>query len=98
MARRQSEGRRGVSNLAQVPNRPAIVVIAERIASDKETARLNYISDPKNEFHYSICADGKCNLKYPISGVFSNLRGAIDYVMEWAEKRRLKQLEEKGKK
>ena len=64
-------------------NRKVIADIANKLHHEKETARLDWLSDPKNVFRYSLAADGQCNIGWRgTDGAFPSLRAAIDFYME----------------
>ena len=45
----------------------------------EDTLRLDCLSDPGFQIHYSICADGSARLGHPKTGdIYPNLRAAID--------------------
>jgi hypothetical protein len=69
-----------MSSAMTLPLKP-ITLEDLRLMKDKD--RLDFLSDPANEFHYSISQDGRCNLGWRgTDGSFKDLRTAIDDAIE----------------
>ena len=69
-----------------VPSRSRLAEIHRDMKHAQEKARMDFLSDPKNVFGYSIRADGTCVVRNPVSMHAKSLRDAIDYLLENPEK------------
>lgn len=64
------------------PKKSEVVALAQSLEAQKEKARMDFLSNPKNPFSYSVKSDGRVTVTKPLTLVATSLRAAVDYVIE----------------
>lgn len=69
-----------------IPSPEELACLVTLIRADQEKARMDWLSDPRHDFRYSIAKNGECKVSYPFAKQFKSLRDAIDWFIEHPEK------------
>lgn len=59
-----------------------LATLARSFEAMRDKERLDFLGDPKMEFRYSIAADGRAHVTFPLRFTGKSLREAIDYVLD----------------